>query len=172
MENLVYDGKVLHWGNALKFKATSGMPGYQDTRHQCVAEKGPVPAGNYYIALILGNKAEDDGEGICRLRPSWQIQEIPRGSDAGECEPYWANWGYNRVRFEPADTVTKSKCYPNRSGFYLHDSTKGFSHGCIEVEQSFFGHLREHAKNSGNKRLSLTIEYSGTSTNGGTKIAP
>ena len=44
----------------------------------------------------------------------------------------WANWGNNRVRFEPADVITKNKCKTNRGEFYLHDSVKIYSHGCIE----------------------------------------
>jgi hypothetical protein len=48
----------------------------------------------------------------------------------------------HRIRFEPADEKTKRRCSHRRSGFYLHDSTKGYSHGCIEVQGSFFGALR------------------------------
>lgn len=72
------------------------------------------------------------------------IQKIPRGkNDASECEPYWAQWGQNRARMEPADSSTQNKCLPvMRGGFYLHDSTKGFSHGCIEVEINLFVQLR------------------------------
>ena len=145
------------------------MIDYQVPKNQCIPERGPVPEGNYYIPLIEGSYAEDDGNGICQLKPSWRIEQIPRGESAGECEPYWANWGHNRVRFEPNDKATKEKCKPGRSGFYLHDSTKGYSHGCIEVEQRFFDALRVYIKTGKDKKLLLKIRYTpGMKTNGGT----
>lgn len=107
MESLAYTGTELKWHGRGTFKAASGMKGYQYPEDQCVPDKGPVPEGKYYIPLILGALAEDDGSGFCVLKPSWQVQEIPRGESAGECDPYWDNWGYNRVRFEPYDEVTK-----------------------------------------------------------------
>ena len=169
MDSLTYDGTKLTWVSKGVYKATSGMKGYQIPKNQCIPERGPVPEGNYYIPLIMGTFAEDDGSGICQLKPSWQIQEIPRGTAAGMCEPYWANWGHNRVRFEPSDKATKNKCSPSRSGFYLHDSTKRFSHGCIEVEQRFFDTLRVHIKSSKNKKLYLKIQYTpGLNTYGDT----
>lgn len=168
MEDMLYDGTVLNWAGKGKFKATSGMPGHQVPADQCLPEAGPVPEGLYRVPLINGTAARDDGAGICRLEPSWRVESIPRGAAAGLCEPYWANWGHNRVRIEPADTATRTKCSPARSGFYLHDSIKGFSHGCIEVETTFFGVLRAVMK-QGTQRLTLRIKYSGGTTNGGTK---
>ena len=171
MEDLVFNGKEVRWHGQGTFKATSGMHNYQYPQYQCRPDEGPIPAGNYYIPLILGDLAEDDGTGRCNLKPSWQLQEIPRGEAAGDCEPYWANWGYNRVRFEAANQVTKTKCNPGRGGFYLHDSTKGYSHGCIEVEGRFFNALREFLKTSKLKRLNLKVIYnSNERTNGGTYV--
>ena len=169
MEKLFFDGTTLTWKGKGIFKATSGMTHFQMPKNQCIPDRGPVPEGNYYIPLIKGDYAKDDGNGICQLKPSWQIEKIPRGSKAGACEPFWANWGNNRVRFEPSDVGTKNKCKPSRSGFYLHDSTKGFSHGCIEVEESFFNSLRGYIKSNRNKKLLLNIKYTpGIQTNGGT----
>ena len=54
--------------------------------------------------------------------------------------------------------------------FYIHDSSKGFSHGCIEVEGRFFFVLRDFAKSQSRPRLILKVEYKvGQATNGGTK---
>jgi hypothetical protein len=168
--DLLYDGMKLIWSGKGSFKATSGMPGHQIPSDQCLPDRGPVPEGNYYIPLIEGSQAIDDGSGVCNLEPSWQIQSIPRGTSAGSCEPYWANWGHNRVRFEPADRATKNTCTPiKRGGFYLHDSTKGFSHGCIEIDGLFFTQLRAFIKINKKSRLKLKIKYIGGSTNGGTK---
>lgn len=176
MSDMIFDGQQLTWVGHGKFKATSGLAvekeNYQYPQYQCLSELGPVPEGQYYVPLLDdGRMSKDDGTGKCKLEPSWQIEKIPRGVAAGVCEPYWALWGDNRVRFEPLDTATKIKCKPRRSGFYLHDSTKGFSHGCIEVEGTFFAHLRTYVKTSKKKRLILKIQYRpGERTNGGTKV--
>ncbi len=170
MEDLIFDGTSIRWHGKGKFRATSGMRGFQLPSNQCIPERGPVPEGNYYIPLIMGDKAEDDGTGKCQLKPSWRVEKIPRGMDAGNCDRFWANWGENRVRFEPNDQTTKQKCNPGRGGFYLHDSTKGYSHGCIEIENSFFNQLRQFMTYTAKKKLILKIAYKpGTITNGGTK---
>ena len=84
MADMTYNGTVLDWTGKGKFKATSGMPGFQLPEHQCRPEEGPVPEGLYYIPLIKGSAAKDDGAGICRLQPAWQVQTIPRGAEAGD----------------------------------------------------------------------------------------
>ena len=73
---------------------------------------------------------------------------------------------------EPADNMTKARCHPiARSGFYLHDSTKGFSHGCIEVETKLFPLLRAFHKKTNKTSIVLKVAYvKGRETNGGTKI--
>lgn len=175
-ELLVYDGKKLHWKDpkdgkpAASYAATSGMPGAQNVKHTCVPDKGPVPEGTYTIRTWVDKKpAQADGSGQCQLKPSWLIQKIPRGADAGRCETFWANWGHHRVRMTPADEATKTACTPHRGGFYIHDSTKGFSHGCIEVDPSFFTRLLKYHQTTNDSRINMKVEYKHTSTNGGTK---
>ena len=133
---------------------------------------GPIPEGFYKVFLGDHGQAKDDGRGLCALKPSWGIQSISSGEAAGECAPYWANWGKNRARMEPADLATKSKCSPTmRGGFYLHDSTKGYSHGCIEVENRIFPLLRAFNKSTNKNTIILKVKYNkGVVTNGGTKI--
>lgn len=168
---MIYDGQKIHWTGLGTFKATSGKPKYQVPNNQCIPDKGPVPEGYYKIFISDHGAAKDDGRNMCALKPSWGIQEIPRGAAAGKCEPFWANWGGNRARMEPADQKTKVKCAPiNRGGFYLHDSTKGYSSGCLEVENRIFPLLRKYNQNHGKGVIILKVEYSGGSTNGGTKI--
>lgn len=173
--SLVFDGQVLSWlGRGLSWKATSGLIGFQLPSEQCTKEKGPTPEGDYRIALLVGSTAVDDGSGQCALTPSWRIEKIPRGVAAGACEPYWANWGTRRVRFEPATVATGRACTPPRGGFYLHDSTKGYSHGCIEVEGTFFDELLRFINATPKARfLGLTVRYvPSRRTNGGTYVAP
>lgn len=94
--DLFYDGQFIKWNDKrLVFKATSGMPGHQLPEKQCIPDAGPVPEGLYKVYIVDHGLAKDDGRGACALKPSWGIQEIPRGAKAGACEPYWANWGKN-----------------------------------------------------------------------------
>jgi hypothetical protein len=167
--DMEYDGKILKW-QGQRYKATSGMPGYQRANNSCISDSGPIPEGLYYV--FLADKGEADTvNGRCKLKPSWGMQTIPRGADAGRCEPYFANWGRNRVRLEAANKSTRNRCAPlNRRGFYLHDSTKGFSHGCIEVEASLFSRLRSFRSSKHKDRLILKVNYpSGGATYGGTR---
>lgn len=175
--DLVYDGQIVTWNGHGAYKATSGLEGFQMPRQQCVANKGPVPTGLYTFALVEDKKlAQDDGTGICQLKPSPKIQRIPRGAYAGDCEPYWAQWGVFRVRLEPLDRATNERCKPWRGGFYLHDSIKGYSHGCIEIETKFFHELLSYLaamrarKIPRREKLVIEVRYvAERTTNGGTK---
>jgi hypothetical protein len=166
-----YDGQVLDWPGHGKFRASSGMPGHQVPDAFCAGDSGPIPPGFYKVLLADRGQAQDDGRGICAIQPAWGVQSIPRGAAAGECEPYWANWGWNRARMEPADAATRTRCAPARSGFYLHDSIKGYSHGCIEVEGRIFPLLRTYVRSSQRASMILMVEYApDRSTNGGTRV--
>jgi hypothetical protein len=169
--DMIYNGKTIEW-RGRHYKATSGQETFQNEKFQCIPEKGPLPEGFYKLFLNDMGEAKDDGTNSCNLSPAWGMQTIPRGAKAGRCEVYWANWGFNRARLEAADSATKGRCKDVvRSGFYLHDSTKGFSHGCIEVEGTLFLKLKEHSKTTKSYSLILEIKYSkGGSTYGDTKI--
>jgi hypothetical protein len=73
---------------------------------------------------------------------------------------------------EPADNETKKSCSPvTRGGFYLHDSTKGYSHGCIEVDTKIFKYLRDYHSSTKKQYVIFKVKYlPGRATNGGTKI--
>ncbi|UTA47078.1 DUF2778 domain-containing protein [Simiduia sp. 21SJ11W-1] len=171
IKDMTFNGRQLIWPGKGTFKATSGLPEHQMPKHQCVKDFGPIPEGNYKVFIADQGTAKDDGTGRCAISPAWGIQTIPRGEAAKYCEPYWANWGFNRARMEPADNATKNRCAPIfRNGFYLHDSTKGYSHGCIEVEGRIFRMLREYNRTSNKSTLLINVTYTpGVSTNGGTK---
>ena len=69
----------------------------------------------------------------------------------------------------------KNQCTPDSGpipeSFYLHDSTKGYSHGCIEVETRIFPLLRAFNKATKNNTIVIKVKYNkGVATNGGTKI--
>jgi hypothetical protein len=168
--DMEFDGQVLTWNGSGRFKATSGLPGYQYPRNNCVKDRGPVPEGAYKVLATDLGAAKDDGTGQCNLSPGWGIQTIPRGAAAGSCEVNWANWGRNRARMEPANVKTRTACSPIRGGFYLHDSTKGYSHGCIEIDPRFFSALRSRASTASRGYFILKVKYVPERvTNGGTR---
>lgn len=170
LADMEFDGQLLTWNGSGRFKATTGLPGYQLPKDQCVKNGGPIPAGLYKVLVADLGAAKDDGTGFCNLAPGWGIQTIPRGANAGSCETYWANWGRYRARLEPADIKTRNACSPIRGGFYLHDSTKGYSHGCIEIEPRFFSVLRSRATTALRSHFILKVMYvPGRTTNGGTR---
>ena len=172
-----YDGHKVTWRGHGEFNATSGLPGYQVRHNQCLREQGPIPEGVYTIDVRDDlRRARDDGTHQCQLKWSPVIQSIPRGDAAGVCEPVWANWGRNRVALNPLDDRTKKACAPQRGGFFLHDSAKGYTHGCIEIEARFFEGLKSYRE--GMQRmlspmreiLFLQVMYFFETTNGGTRI--
>ena len=73
----------------------------------------------------------------------------------------YPDWGTMRVRLTPV-----SGQMFGRSGFYLHNSHKGFSHGCIEVgsgpsSTDFFSALVQYAlsPSQGRNMLTLGVKY-------------
>jgi hypothetical protein len=167
--DMSYDGQILTWQGWGKFKATSGLPHLQKPELQCITDAA-IPEGLYKVFLADRGTARDIAPGRCQLQPAWGMQTVPRGLAAGECEKYWAGWGWHRARMEPFDAATKLKCFPVRGGFFLHDSTKGYSHGCIEVEGRLFSMLENYRRSSKKNTMTIKVAYvKGRPTNGGTK---
>jgi len=132
---LIYFGKHICWYKSLPssgplvFPATSGLPGHQIALFQKEKDHGPVPEGLYVVQARmdakqstheLANRLGD--ESTANMRTG--IQALRIGGN-GPVDP---NWGTFRVRLEPIE----GNMY-GRGGFYLHNSQKGFSHGCIEI---------------------------------------
>ena len=184
---LRYDGQTLYWnapGDTDKFKASSGLvvmnnrmfrvgnvvyafrEDYRCTFYQRYPDHGPIPTGTYTVATTIPkNPYATFNATSCDLQWSNSIQVIPRGGDAkaapsgataGSCEPYWSNWGFNRAALVPhPDMVAK-----NRGGFFLHDSSKGYTHGCVETEQRFFtDKLIPAVKADPGVEITLTVKY-------------
>lgn len=197
-DSLTYSGKRIYWkkgANLLaSYRATSGLsperldsgrmtPDYRSARFQCEKDHGPIPQGTYHLELTVRHNhpfSHVASASECALSAGRGIERIPRGgspaaapggadgAQAGRCETYWANWGRNRARLMPADAKTAHACGGSRSNFYVHDSSKGYSHGCIEVEAGFFTRLYSYARDHAGGRLKLTVKYSSESTYGGT----
>jgi hypothetical protein len=150
---------------------------YRYAYYQNLMDHGPLPEGTYRVMARLdpGHEYAHFRAKGCELEASGYIEKIPRGGSlgggptrttAGDCEPFWQNWGNTRVALAPIKIA-----YPGRSGFYLHDSTKGFSHGCIETETRFFEFLIRLVKSRPRLTVTLHVSYPDgamTRTYGGT----
>lgn len=174
-EDMTYDGTTVDWYGQGKFKASSGLPGHQTATEQGVKDAGPIPEGLYSFPLIIAKDATmvapgeiDTREGIEHLPDTWTYQGKTYQNNA---------WGPDRVRLR-IETIFDQK-NRGRDGFYLHDSTKGFSHGCVETDGNFFQRLRDYValplKTRGPKaRLYVLVKYpaADATTYGGTKVTP
>ena len=145
-------------------KATSGYPGYQNPgfANQVL---GPVPQGHYRINLGLDPKRWASivpsgenlaaGYGVQRIRPSYV------GPNGETLVP--EGWGTWRARLQPLNVST------TRSNFYLHNSTKGFTHGCVETCDSLYNRFVTY-HDQGLAGIDVLVDYTTNSTNGGTLV--
>ena len=127
---------------------------------------GPLPTGNYHINLVNNGTAgivPDPENGGLKLESKEGIQNIP-----SEFTPFgngyydWqASWGKKRARLEPE---AGNQMF-GRGGFYIHDSSKGFTHGCIETESAIFILLTNYMRQNGS--IDVRVNYTGASTFGG-----
>lgn len=160
-EDMVYTGAKLYWFQNLppgakgpiEFSATSGLPDSQLAVLQQKKDAGPIPEGRYTFLARRDPKREatvvDAKSGQLDTREGIQI--LPHGSHGWQ----FPGWGSHRVRLTPKG----SNAAPHRGGFYLHDSHKGYSHGCIEIA-GFFKSLIEYAEaGKSPKHLTLRVVY-------------
>lgn len=154
----VYRGTYGQRGSiVVKYKASSGLPGYQRARNTNIKDAGPVPEGKYWIYLIP-NPARvakhDPRTGELLSNKDGGIEKIPSSiiNTAGQTIIY-PGWGSTRARLF-ADKGTQVF---GRNNFYLHDSHKGYSHGCIETNPHIFDLLIK-ARQSFTK-VALMVDY-------------
>jgi len=169
--DLIYTGKWLVWVRSLPaqlsttgphfFAATSGLVGHQVAREKCNKDHGPLPEATYTLSASIDRQqatvqmANDMGErSITNGREGIQFLRI------GGNGPVDVPWGTMRVKLSPKGDVC------GRSGFYLHNSHKGYSHGCIEVGASttgadFFTALQGYVMEAGHhSQLTVQVKYS------------
>jgi RHS repeat-associated protein len=173
---LKYTGQTLTWyageyGDTTKalhnYKATSGLleidkqgnvRDYQNAQYQGKRNAGPTPEGKYRVNLKPdANRTATADPSTGELVPNKEgggIEKIPDTFTTSKGQTYtYPGWGKNRAYLEPQKgTNTK-----NRGSFYLHDSTKGFTHGCIETESGLFDQLKDYQKD--NKSIDVMIDY-------------
>lgn len=183
---LTYNGQTVRWYDGkttTPYPASSGMIGVasvpgsfdqQSPKDQCVGESasgltgGPIPEGVYSLNVKIASPATAKiaSKDTCALVPAYGVQSLPTASRAAgteQCEGPWRNWGDNRVRLSAHDQKARTACGKNpRGGFYLHDSKKGFTHGCVEVSGDFFERLRKFiASKPKQQRMLIKVDYTG-----------
>jgi hypothetical protein len=195
--DVLYNGTILEWFGHNKYKASSGIKGaaedrdkpgyYQNASHQTESDAGPIPEGVYSFSLGLVGSAQmsvvkgkpvlDTRQGIEDLSHIAVPRALAVQAGVGFVDLTNGDWGAHRVRLTRVRIDVPEAAH--RDGFYLHDSHKGFSHGCIEVDRSFFTDLiafaqgeakKTRAGKAGKHRLVLRVKYpsSTASTYGGT----
>jgi uncharacterized protein RhaS with RHS repeats len=164
----VYGGNYGDRSQLLEWcKATSGYRdanyNFQFARDQGL-DLGPLPEGLYKINLQLdptrfASLDATAGQlyaayGVQRIRDRYRL---PAGGWA-----YPEGWGTWRARLE------KVRVNTNRHNFYLHNSAKGYTHGCVETCSDLYNRLVGY-HDQGIGSILVNVQYSTTTTNGGTK---
>ena len=78
--------------------------------------------------------------------------------------------GENRAKLDPIEVTGAESSERDNDSYYLHDSEKGFTHGCTEVETELFDDLKQY-RADGNDNIKVVVSYPNPehTTNGGTK---
>ena len=190
-----YAGKYGDTKNLLYiFKASSGMDkaikqttmpdgkikkeivNTQQAKYQTYTDVGPTPEGKYKVNLAPdpNRVAEADKKtGQLERNPAGGIEKIPAFVENPNKPGYgwtYSDWGQNRARLESVNVTGATSDQRDLNSFYLHDSEKGYSHGCTEVETALFTKLKEY-RNAGNTSIEVKVAYPDPEhkTNGGTK---
>jgi RHS repeat-associated protein len=131
----------------------AGVFDYRNPAYQSI-KGGPVPGGWYSVNLRPSpNRVAEWGAGGETI-PSIGIQRV-------EGSPDWGSW---RARLEPrSDTVTHG-----RTWFYLHNSHKGYTSGCVETCDALLDDLNTW-RSMGNSHIDVFVNYVDPTTNGRTK---
>jgi RHS repeat-associated protein len=175
-----YHGQNLTWfgGKAgdysqpiAQYPASSGLPGYQFRDYQNLKDAGPIPAGTYEINLQPDPDRvaqADPRTGELEANPSGGIEHVPVSTalQNGTTVTYGAGgtgggWGNVRAELTPKpDTNTHG-----RFGFFLHDSDKGFSHGCIDTKPAVLAKLIAYrAAHPNEQKFEVRVRYTSDTT--------
>ncbi len=180
---MTYTGQKLVWdgfGPIGGYLAASGLEpvpsggeDYRKPQYQHLRDKGPIPEGDYLVPLKIGGTAlADAAKGELLTAADYEIQEVPSEVPGAPRAGSWnlvPLWGCHRAKLKKVGFKDTSIV---REGFYIHDSDKLYTHGCIEVASAFFDKLIEFAKNPANqgvKFIALKVDYTGVTSTKATK---
>lgn len=144
MKLTIYLGK---YGNINKsaqvqqYAGTSGGEGYQNSNNQNIPDAGPVPSGDYKINLEpdFTRKVKTNSDGSTKPNPDGGVELLPWGNGS-----LYSEWGQWRARLDKVNVNS------TRNDFYLHDSYKGYSHGCIETNTALYYDLSKYKRGGKN----------------------
>ncbi len=144
----------------LSYAGTSGAEGFQSAALQDDADEGPIPEGDYKINLALSPRRFSQIDPTGQTDQSDGVERVING-DGSRNNLMWGRW---RARLNRENSTSP------RGNFYLHDSYKGYSHGCIETETIVYYFLL-YLSDAGYSAIKVKVQYSkpNLSTNGGTK---
>ena len=151
---LVFNGKQVVWYNGdggfvASYKAVSGGLDFQNKKYQN-QKPGPIPEGAYTINLSLNpNRVATRYEGNLFYNDVG-IMKVPNWMKVQSLNP----WGNTMARLEP---VKGTNLWGRENNFYMHDSNKGYTSGCIEVQSSFFARLLDYRQS--NPSIMLFVFY-------------
>jgi hypothetical protein len=170
--------------SAATYPATSGLfykdPNghvidYQHPKYTGVKGMGPIPAGRYRINLVPDphRMAKVNGRtGELYWNPRGGIERIPETVPAvGQPGYEWRfdGWGTIRALLTPSPRNDMKGRYP-ADRFYVHNSHKGYTHGCVETSNEFFNRLLAYrSQHPEQKQFHFFVRYTGSSTRGATE---
>ena len=152
----------------------------QNSKYQYVRDVGPTVEGKYKLNLApepetarVKNGQIESGRG----KGIQSLTNMPNENTAqtGEtyCSPAWGDHRINMIPVNVSQPKDQNGTTHTRDlgSFYFHDSTKGETHGCHEVESRFFDDLLKY-RAEGNKSIFVKVSYPNANhnTNGGTEI--
>jgi hypothetical protein len=128
--------------------------------YQSFSNVGPTPEGKYELSL------EEDPDRTAeiengQLKRGNGIEKIPENEPVPDQPGYvydFSNWGKNRVRMQPLKVIGATSKQRDLNSFYFHDSEKGYSHGCTEVQGEFFNVLQDY-RSAGNAKIEVRVAY-------------
>ncbi|HEV7608940.1 MAG TPA: hypothetical protein VGO61_16475 [Steroidobacteraceae bacterium] len=120
---------------------------------------GPIPGGQYRIDLTR-DPGRIAGYDNLHLNSSSGIQQIPPGEPDrphGDMRYLWGDW---RMRLEKVDVDSQ------RDNFYIHNSHKGGTSGCIETCDELLDLILDYANR--NPSIDVFVNYTTPYTRGDT----
>lgn len=158
-----YTGMTLNWyggnvGDRSKIlssgNAASGNMRSQSSSNCSKKDVGPIPPGEYSIDLEPDPNRVVKGIGT-GTTPGRGIEKFPADyyTSSGTLVTF-RDWGTWRAALKPSS----SNKMMGRDNFYLHDSKKGFTKGCIESPSNMYEKLVNY-RNAGNKMIAVLVNY-------------
>lgn len=167
---IFYQGNYGNTSNEqARYRGTSGLITYNDPQGKSIADDyrnskyqftkqklneggkevtinvGPIPEGKYSIDLSLDPnrrwKLDKSGNPI----PDHGIEQIGNN---------YPEWGTQRARLD----IEPGTNTQGRDFFYFHNSTKGYSHGCVETQDGVFSKLLQY-RSKGKTLIKVKISY-------------